>query len=315
MILHLIKTDNSGNITQEKTFKSGGGNQSANSIQQTFDGGYIIANWGYIIKTDVSFNVQWVGGFSSSSIGEFGTTIHQTIDGGYIVSTDLRNSNPGDTDFLLTKLDVNGNTQWSKKIATSNSDIEYSTKQTMDGGYIICGENYNNVGQGTPSNICIVKTDASGGVLWSNTIGGTSNDKGTDIIQISSGEYIVTGTTNSFGVGQADIFLMKLSSTGNILWAKTYGGSGVDEGGKVLKSNDGGYILSGYTESYDSSGAGDILLIKTDSIGNILWSKTYGSKGTIETAGESGVSLVKTSDGGYLCVVLPHQTTSISQHM
>jgi len=295
--LHLIKTDGNGIITQEKTFKTYGGNFSNHFMQQTSDGGYVISNYNYILKTDASFNIQWSKEYANGSFGEYGTTIHQTLDGGYIVSSDVHES--GSMDFSLTKLDANGIVQWTKITTQTSTDyrnIELATQQTIDGGYIICGFNY--TATGGQKDICIVKRDATGGILWSETIGGTSDDEGFDIIQTSTGEYIVTGATKSFGAGQVDIFLMKLSSIGNIIWAKTYGGTGDDYANQVKKTNDGGFVIAGYTESFGNGG--DVLLIKTDSTGNILWSKTYGSSNEEGQGGtDVGLSLAKTNNDGY----------------
>lgn len=296
--LHLIKTDASGAITQEQTLKIDGSNFSTHFMQQTLDGGYIISNWENIVKIDASFNTQWSKKYTGGSVGEFGTTIHQTSDGGYIIASDFNDNANGSMDYLLTKIDGSGNTQWTKMFYNTNyRAYELGTQQTADGGYISIGYYYPSTGgQGE---ILVIKTDASGGILWSKTIGGANDDAGYSIIQLSTGEYVVTGTTKSFGAGMKDIFLMKLNSSGTILWSKTYGGTDDDYANVVASTNDGGYIIGGSTRSFGNGS--DILLIKTDGTGNIQWTKTYGATGDEGDQGgvDIGLDLAKTTNGGF----------------
>jgi Secretion system C-terminal sorting domain len=294
--IHLVKTNTSGVITQEQTIKIKGGNFSNHFMQQTADGGYIISNFENIVKIDASFNTQWSKKFTGGSVGEFGTTIRQTTDGGYIIASDFNAI--GSMDYMLTKIDGNGILQWTKDFYNTNyRAYELGTQQTLDGGYISTGYYYPSTGgQGE---ILVIKTDASGGILWSETIGGTDDDAGYSVIQLSSGEYVITGTTKSFGAGMKDIFLIKINSSGNIVWSKTYGGTNDDYANTVVQSNGGGYIIGGSTQSFGNGS--DILLIKTDGTGNVQWSKTYGGTGDEGDQGgvDVGLDLAKTTDGGF----------------
>jgi hypothetical protein len=142
--------------------------------------------------------------------------------------------------------------------------------------------------------IILIKTDANGNVIWAKTYGGTSYEEASSVQQTSDGGYIVAGWTTSFGAGSGDIILIKTDANGNVIWAKTYGGTAYDYAYSVQQTSDGGYIVAGYTRSF-GAGSDDVFLIKTDANGNIQWAKTYGG-----TDGDWASSVQQTSDGGYI---------------
>jgi hypothetical protein len=136
-------------------------------------------------------------------------------------------------------------------------------------------------------------TQSAYAVAFAKTYGGTNYDDAFSVRQTSDGGYIVAGVT-SFGAGNWDVFLLKTDANGNIIWAKTYGGTSSDIAWSVRQTSDGGYILAGLTLSF-SAGEWDIFLIKTDANGNIIWTKTYGG-----TDDDLAYSAQQTSDGGYI---------------
>ena len=174
------------------------------------------------------------------------------------------------------KIDANGNVLWTKNYGGAGDDRGLYLQQTSDGGYIIAG-NTTSFGAGG-WDAYVIKTDASGNLQWTRTFGGTGEDYSCYVEQTGDGGYIVMGNTGSFGAGGQDVWLLKLDSSGTLLWANTYGGTGTegqhwDTKGQITP--DGGFIISSHTTSF-GAGLADVWLIRTDSIGNVLWSKTYG---------------------------------------
>ncbi len=132
------------------------------------------------------------------------------------------------------------------------------------------------------------------GILWTKTYGGTSTDASRSVQQTNDGGYIIAGYTNSFGAGGYDVYLIKTDADGDTIWTKTYGGIDDEEGRSVQQTSDGGYVISGYTNSF-GAGNDDVYLIKTDADGDTIWTSTYGG-----TNYEEGNSVQQTFDGGYI---------------
>jgi hypothetical protein len=286
-------------VTFAKTY-GGTLNDYAFSVQQTSDGGYIVAvrtvsfgaGWWdiFLIKTDAFGNVQWAKTYGGTS-ADWAFPVQQTSDGGYIVAGTTFSFGAGNYDAFLIKTDEFGNVQWAKTYGGTSADYAYSVQQTSDGGYIVAGET---TSFGAGGDIFLIKTDASGNVQWAKTYGGIDSDFASSVQQTSDGGYIVAGWTNTFGAGWGDIILIKIDANGNIQWAKTYGGTDYEEPYSVQQTSDGGYIVAGWTGSL-VTGYFDIILIKTDADGNIQWAKTYGGTGD-----DIARSVQQTSDGGYI---------------
>jgi TolB-like protein len=289
-------------VTFAKTY--GGTNDwyNATSVQQTSDGGYIVAGYTYpffdllyadvfLMKTDASGNIIWAKTYGGSN-ADWAESVQQTSDGGYIVAGNTYSFGAGSADIFLIKTDANGNIIWAKTYGGTGRDSASSVQQTSDGGYIIAGTT-RSFGAGVVD-IFLIKTDADGNVIWAKTYGGTGWNYAYSVQQTSDGGYIIAGTTRSFGAGVVDIFLIKTDADGNVIWAKTYGGTGWNYAYSFQQTSDGGYIVAGSTLSFGAGGY-DIFLIKTDANGNIIWAKTYGG-----TSGDWASSVQQTSDGGYI---------------
>jgi len=299
--VYLIKTDSDGNTVWEKTF-GGYGEDTGNSVQQTSDGGYIIAGnkafyygagWVdvYLIKTDSEGNTLWGKTFGGSA-ADFGSSVQQTSDGGYIIAGDTDPNGSGEYDVYLIKTDSDGNSVWEKTFGGSDYDGGYCVQQTSDGGYIIAGTTESRGAGGY--DVYLIKTDSDGNTLWEKTFGGKDNDIGSFVQQIPNGGYIITGGTNSYGAGGYDVYLIKTDSDGKTVWEKTFGGNDYDTGYSVQRTTDDGYIITGDTDSRGSGGT-DVYLIRTDSKGNTLWEKTFGGSDN-----DYGCSVQQTSDGRYI---------------
>ena len=278
----LIKLDATGTILWQKTI---GGNQldEAKNIQLTTDGGFII------------------GGYSNSSI-----------------SGNKTDNCLGFDDYFVVKLDNSGNIQWQKTIGSDGYDNLNELKQTADGGYILGGFTFEglypnvNFPRYGAHDYYVVKIDAIGTFQWQKVYGGSSDDYVESLQQTTDGGYILGGystsnisgtiTENSNGGSNGDYWLVKIDAVGSVQWQNTIGGSSLDYLSSVQQTQDGGYILGGYSYSSisgdkmeNSKGSGDYWLVKTNDVGSIQWQKTIGGSGA-----EFLTSLQQLPDGSYL---------------
>ena len=265
--VYIVKTDSSGDEVWSRTF-GGSGWDGGYSVEQTSDGGFIIAgktkSYGrggsdvYIVKTDSSGNEVWSRTFGGSS-DDGGQSVQQTSDGGFIIAGWTDSYGRGGSDVYIVKTDSSGNEVWSRTFGGSSDDGGQSVQQTSDGGFIIAGwtDSYGAGG----SDVYLVKTDSSGYEVWSNTFGGSSTDGGYSVQQTSDGGFFIAGQTKSYGAGGSDVYIVKTDSSGEEEWSGVFGGSGSDFGYSVQQTSDGGFIISGVTESY-GAGYYDVYLMK-----------------------------------------------------
>jgi len=268
--VYLIRTNAQGDILWEKTY-GGTSSDHGYSVQETADGGYIVAgetySFGagnldvYLIKTDENGDTLWTKTFGGEGFDR-GYSVQETRDGGYIITGSIRSFGTEYSDVWLIKTDENGDALWTKAYGGSNYDKGHSVEQTSDGGYIIAGKTYS-LGAGN-SDVYLIKTDSLGHTKWTKTYGGTGEDIGYAVQETSDGGYIVAGVTSSFGEGLADVYLIKTDIDGDVVWIETYGGEYEEEGRSVQQTSDGGYIIAGSTFSF-GSGNHDVYLIKTAS--------------------------------------------------
>jgi hypothetical protein len=273
----------------------------AYSVQQTADGGYIVAGYTnsfgasyydfYLVKTNSSGDTLWTRTYGGDS-DEHAYSVRQTTDGGYIVAGETMSSGAGDYDAYLVKTDAQGDTLWTRTYGGSSTDWAYSVQQTADGGYIVAG-NTVSFGAGG-ADFYLVKTNSQGDTLWTRTYGGSSYDAANSVQQTADRGYIVAGVTRSFGAGDYDFYLVKTNSQGDTLWTRTYGGSDYDFAYPVQQTADGGYIVAGFTWSF-GAGLCDLYLVKTNSQGYVQWTSTYGGSDYDEAR-----SAQQTADGGYI---------------
>jgi len=281
------------------------------SVQQTSDGGYIIAgstySFGsgksdvYLIKTDPNGSSQWQKTFGGSK-SDYGYSVQQTSDGGYIIAGYTYSFGAGNADVYLIKTEPNGSSQWQKTFEGSGCEYAYSVQQTLDGGYIIAGYTYS-CGTGDPNdpiypydpNIYLIKTEPNGESQWQKTFGGSESDSAYSVQQTSDGGYIITGYTYSLGAVYADVFLIKTEPNGSSQWQKTFSGDRWARGYSVQQTSDGGYVIAGNNRRFLGEGLDDVYLIKTDPNGDSKWQKTFGG-----SEGDSAYSVQQTTDGGYI---------------
>src|SRR5688572_12114147 len=294
--LYLLKLDANANFLWNK-FYVGNNTASPSYVQQTLDGGYIIGGGiqysnltdALLIKTDSTGIIQWSKVMSTVHYDGF-NSIKQTPDSGYICTGLFDEYNGGWSGVYLLKTNAYGDTLWTKAIRSGYASLAHSLQLTNDGGFIITGSASIS---GSGDRVYLLKTDSLGNPLWAKTYGGSSINTGTDVKTTTDGGYIITGQTY-FGAGNDDVYLIKTDSVGDVLWTKTYGGPDHEYGASVLQTNDGGYIVGGFTTPI--IGTYKIYIIKTNTIGDTLWTKTITGVNT--TSGDCNV--IQASDGGYV---------------
>lgn len=342
-----------GSVIWQKTF-GGRGDDVANSVQQTTDGGYIIAGstsstngdvTGYHYGTELGYNTPdfWVVKITADgslewqkSLGgsrkDIAHSVQQTADGGYIIAGETNssdgdvtgfhvnntNTHPDSNDFWVVKLSSNGNIEWKKAFGTIYNEIANSIKQTNDGGYVVAGftESYDREdvhGSHTKTDgslngdYWVLKLDANGNIQWQKCLGGYMSDIGYSVTQTSDGGYAVVGhvlSTEGDVTGHVSGFLnvwvARLNSSGTMLWQKCYGGNAFDYAYEIQQTSDNGFVIVGSTHSTSrdvvgNHGSSDIWVLKLDADGLLQWQKPIGGSGT-----DGGLSVKQAVDGGYI---------------
>jgi hypothetical protein len=270
------------------------------SVRQTTDGGYIIGgstrSYGrgledvYLIKTDAEGDTLWTRTYGGPSI-DIGECVRQTSDGGYIVAGHTISFGAGTDDIYLIRTDADGDSLWARTYGGPLSEKGRSVEQTTDGGYIVVGST-TSIGAGS-ADVYLIKTDADGDTLWTRTYGGPFGDEGFSVEPTSDDGYIIAGTSISFGIGSNHVYLVKTDAVGDTLWTRTYGNENLNEGHSVRQTRDGGYIVAGNISNPQT--IFDVFLVKTDTMGNTLWTRSWGGP-----SNDEGRSVCQTPDGGYI---------------
>jgi len=273
----------------------------------------------WVIKLDPAGDIEWqkaLGGYGKDE----GYDIQQTTDGGYIVAGSAYSSNSGDVginhgagDVWVVKLSSAGGIQWQRPLGGYGEDAGYSIRQTPDGGYILAGTtasgNSGDVGGNHgDDDAWVVKLSSAGDIRWQKTYGGSGADSGSCIRPTTDGGYIFTGSTASdrsgdvgANHGAADVWAVKLDSTGTIVWQSVLGGDRTDQGYGILQATGGGYVVAGSAASGNSGdagsnhGSGDFWVVKLDPSGNLLWQELLGGD-----RNEQAYSIRQTRDGGFV---------------
>jgi len=275
---------------------------------------------------EVSFlgEVDWVKSFGGSGL-DTAQSIISTSDGGYALFG-FTNSIDGDitdktmpvVDYWLLKLDADANIQWSKTYGGSGEDKGQQIIQTSDGGYALTGYAQSADGDGSNNegfhDNWVVRLDAQGTILWEKSFGFSGHDHSYDIMQTDDGGLFFAGflditaarsdgftekgsSLTRHGVGE--FWGTKLDSNGAVEWRRYFGGTSNDRAYGVVRSDDSGFVMTGFSESNDfdiknNQGSYDFWTVKIDKEGELLWERAYGGSGI-----DRSYSIVKTSDGGY----------------
>jgi hypothetical protein len=299
--VYVIKTASNGDTLWTKTW-GGGSWDGGHYVCETSDSGYIIAAYTesfgaggkdvYLIKIDANGVEQWTKTYGTGN-QDVAYSVCETADSGYIVVGYI--NGPSDWvkgDLWILKTDPSGDTLWTKMYGGAGEDYGVSIRETADSGYVIAGIN-SSVSAGG-KDVWLVKIDAQGDTVWTKVYGGSLEDVGYGVNVCSDSGYIVTGYINGTGQWTAgDLWLLKTDVSGDTMWTKIYGSAGEDFAFDAFPTADGGYIMGG--ETGFGAGLKDVWLIKTNAIGDTVWTKTYGG-----TNNDVCLALSLTADGGYI---------------
>lgn len=279
--VYLVKTDEDGNELWSKTYDRSNSDYGY-SVFETSDNGLIIAGQTksqnfdnmdiYLIRTDSIGDTLWTKNYEIF-LYEFGRSVIQTDDEGFLI-TGWGHTSDFNSKMIILKVDESGNILWSNSFGREYGCSGRSLKQTFDGGFVISGHIGTSIGS---ADLFLVKTDANGDSIWTKNFNEPGQNVacwGNDIHQTDDNGFIIAGEVE-YNVDDSDIFLVKTDEYGNTMWTKTFGGI-LDCGAESIEqTNDGGYILSGWKHEI-GSGHNDIYILKTDSNGDSLWSKSFG---------------------------------------
>ncbi|MCK5370515.1 MAG: hypothetical protein KAQ62_18260 [Cyclobacteriaceae bacterium] len=257
---YLIKTDSLGITVWEKTYDAGSRDHCA-SICLTSDGGYLLigttsANI-YIIKVDSGGGIVWDRTFLDMS----GASIIETADNNFMIAGTKYTivNNEFERDAMIMKINSNGIPVWTKTFGIEQSRAK-SIFPTSTGGYIAAG--YTQVSSSNIRDMYLINIDSNGDTIWIRNYGGDSIDSSDSVTQTSDGGFILTGSTDSFGAGNFDLYLVKVDQGGSFQWQKTFGGTNSDYGRAVVLSSEDGFVITGTKDN-------ELYLIKTDANGNV----------------------------------------------
>ncbi|MBB1284546.1 DUF11 domain-containing protein [Flavisolibacter sp. BT320] len=253
--LYLAKHSNNGSFQWEKKF-GGTGDDRAMGIVALADNGFLVAGYTNSIDGDVTDNHSFY------------------------------------TDAWLLHLDNAGNIVWKKCLGGSLNDSAYAIRQTPDKGFLIAGSTASNNGDVSTNagatDAWVIKTDSLGAIQWQKTYGGTGHEAFKAISLDPDGSYTFAGYSTSSsllqgtGSGKKDLWVVKTSLSGEVLWSKLYGGTEDEEAFSVGFTPEGHCLVTGYTQSINgaaaaSNGATDAWVIKLSSAGTLLWQKFMGT--------------------------------------
>ena len=314
----VLKFSADNTLLWSKTF-GGSKDDRGEDIITTKDGGFALLGYSQSTDNDVTSNAGskdfWVLKLTSSGTlswqknfgflgSDYGTTLLETNDNGYLITgvLDVTASNgQGNSrstqkhaggNIWAIKLNNSGDLEWSKYYGGSSTDIPLGVVKTIDNGFIIAGSSDSADGDITNNkggyDFWILKIEANGTVVWGKNFGGSEIDEASAITQTNDGNFIVVGDTRSSDKdvsnnnGAADLWMLKISQEGILIWEKTFGGTSFDVGRSISRTQDNGFIISGSSRSLDANfnnqGQNDALIIKIDSEGNIVWQETVGGK-------------------------------------
>jgi hypothetical protein len=286
--IRVVRTDIDGNTVWNRTYPLSGTDDIGASVIETPDSEFIIIGRVYISEGDMDLiimrlkkngDVLWTKQYGTDTTYDQGWNIQAVADGNYIIGGEqwlpiAGQGTPLQCDNYLVKINPSGDTLWTKHWGYGyDTDEEvWSVQPALDGGYAVAGYAAD---WGTHVDAFLDKTDPNGDSQWFNHYGGNNADAGWYLIGTPDSGYVIVGETSSYGSGSSDFYIIKTDKTGAVQWYRTYGGALNEIAYTIDKMPDGGFVIGGETSSFGSGGT-DIWLIRTDSSGDTLWTKTVG---------------------------------------
>lgn len=293
--IYVVRTDIDGTLIWSKIYDEGIKEQ-ANAIIQTEDKGFLIvgdivdeagaSEKVYLLKISKKGKFEWSRKYPSNA-RENGKDIVKAPDGGYAIIGTTKDTDNGEDDILLIKVDENGNELWRKHYGGEKDD-RGSAIVNYGGGFAFIGSSKIAV----DNNIVLYKIDASGNeVLWMQNIGTSQNEEGRDLVATQDGNLAITGLMNN----NSDAFIAKYASDGGQMWSKSIDINGFgEEGNAIIELQDGSLVITGIAE-IDAANI-DILIAKVSSTGDFIWAETLGE---IENT-DFGEDIAGTRNGGFV---------------
>lgn len=289
-------------VTTWQKFFGGQDQDYASAVCQTADGGFLIAGdegsfdrktgrnvW--VIKLGAAGDVLWERTYGGKDRDEAGD-IQPAADGGSIVVGSTLSFGAGGEDAFVLRLGPTGTVIWQKAYGGPSADRARAVRATGDGGFVVAGTT-ESAGAGR-TDVWVLRLESDGGIRWEATYGGPEDEIANAVVRAKDGGLIVAGTTESYGDGFRDAWILRLDAAGSILWQKAYGGTGMDSADSVLETPDGSIVVAGQFSSVGTTSA-DAWVFKLGPTGNIKWQKAYGG-----TRGDTAYSLEMLPQGGYV---------------
>ena len=258
----------------------------------------------FVMKYNNTGELEWfrtIGGNSYDTAME----IQVLSDNSFILAGCSDSYGEGRRNGIIVKMNLCGNIEWAKSISAVRNDEINSIQETVDGGLFVAGRTTSSsLGN---YDVLLLKLDISGNLQWGRIIGGNGYDNANSAQQTSDQGYILAGSTESYQIGNYDLLLIKINKSGNTDWIRKIGGNGFENADSVKQCSDGGYIVSGYSETY-SSGGYDIVIVKFNQMGEVEWSKNIGGTGD-----EMDRSIHQTQDNGFILGGLTKSYPALSE--
>ncbi|TMI23363.1 hypothetical protein E6H19_06845 [Candidatus Bathyarchaeota archaeon] len=271
----IFKTDAAGNLQWQN--KYGGFGCCVLPTQQTSDDGFIVAGFTdnsgmgdvQVLRLNSTGAVMWARTYGNPTAFDAAFSIQTTPDGGFVVAGITNGYAVNGLiagDFWVFKIGATGDVVWQHAYGGPGADYAISIAKTSDNGFVVAGWT-NSFGAGG-NDAWVLRLDNTGRVIWQKAYGGKGDDVAFSVGQTSDGGFIVAGSTNSSGAGGRDAWLFKLTSTGNVVWQKTYGGPGDDNAVSAEETTDGGFVFAATTSSF-GNGNSDVWILKLNHNGSI----------------------------------------------